>query len=238
MSEFKQPWRPIKVDGRRARLQILDPATAFAWEPTLVGLLGDTLSFAVSAPDQIFGAVLARAAGPGIGAGLDIRHVLSDPVHGPEMAASTIRLVGSIVANAIERLQIEPQIARKALRDFAYGRLKVGDALIEDAEAWSVAGLRPMAKWVVIAAQIRQTFGPLWTRAPYQLRSESKTYGVPEPSSVPLAVRWADNLAKNKSASSSHEILTTWTPVRMIEVVENNAYQNEIDRRAHEAAKR
>lgn len=237
MSEYKQPWRPLKLDGRRARLQILDPETAFDWEPRLVGLLGEHLSLAVASPADILGTVLVRSSAGGLAAGLDFRRILSDPEHGPTMAAQAIGSLGTLVADVLSNLQVSPELARRAFKAFVLGRLRVDGVEIEDAEDWQAAKLRPLAKWAALSAQIRQTFGPLWLRKPYQVRSEVNTYGVPEPSSVPLAVRWADNLARNDSASSSHEILTTWTPLRMIEVVENTAYQNEIDKRAHAAAR-
>jgi len=239
MSQWRQPWSVIDLDGRRCRLQILDPATAFALEPELVAVLGETLTMACAAPDELIGAVWRHSAA-GWTTAQSIRSLASDPVGGPEAAATAIRTLGQIVCSCLIDAKISPAWARDVFGRMVYGRLDVGRrVIVEDSRDYARAGFGPMIKWRIMAAQLRQTFGPLWLRSPYTVRSTSKAldYGVAQPKSVPVAVRWADNLARLGSAGSSREILREWTPVEMIEIVENAAYQAEHERRANDAAR-
>jgi hypothetical protein len=234
----------VTVGGVRCRLQILDPATAFELEPELVKILGDTLSFAAAAPDELLGAVWHHAAG---GHGVDIQELARDPVRGPEMAVAAIRSLGSLLAACVARAPVSAPWVRRMFSTLVLERFKVrisraarygvhADRLVEEVEDWNEIGFRPVVKWQVMAAQIRQTFGPLWTRSPYTTSTRHKSYGVPVPQSSP-AVLWADNLAVLGSASSANEILNEWTPIRMIEIVESSAYRAANEQKALDEAK-
>lgn len=227
MSEFRQPWRRVYVGDRRVRLQVLDPQTAFEWEPRLIQALGDTLAFAAAAPDQITGAVMKHASG-----GRPIESAIKDPVHGPAMAAASMHTFAHLLADCLEGATVSPRFVGRAFRAMVIGKLEVDREPVEDMRDYLAVGFRPMDKWRLLGAQIKLSFGPLWTRKPYRLKSTHETYGVDRPKDVPMAVAWADSLAVRGSASSSVEILTAWTPERMIQVVEVAAQTAEIEKRA------
>lgn len=231
MSEYRQPWQRVTIAGRRCRLQILDPQTAFELEPELVRGFGEHLTMALAAPSQVFGSVWDRALGDH---GRSLSECLADPELGPEVAADGLKLLAGLLARAVYELDTDAAWVIEATRRMLLGRLEVEGTIIDE---WSDFKMGARGRWRAVAAQVAQTFGPLWTRSPYRLRSKVETYGVPEPKGVPVAVRWADTLAKQGSASSSHEILTVWTPVRMIEIVEATAYAAERERRAMDRAK-
>ncbi len=235
VSEYRQPWRSVDLCGRRCRLQILDPATAFTLEPRLVEVLGETFAFAVAAPHQLIGAVWANATANAHAS--DIRELIRDPEIGSEMAADAISTLASILAKCITDARLDGGWVRTVFDMMVLGRLSLDGVVIEDARDWAEAGMPWAAKWDAMGAQLRQTYGPLWTRSPYTRRTVVKDYGVPVPKGVPIAVRWADNLAKRGSASSSLEILTEWTPVRMIEIVENAAYESANEQMAYDEAR-
>lgn len=236
MSDWRQPWRRVALDGRRCHLQIVDPQTAFELEPQLVAALGDTLSFAVSAPTELLGAVWRRSASGATDAA-SLRSLMDDPDEGPACAAQSIALMGTVLAECIKAANLDFVWMRRMFGGLVLGRLRVGDEEIETARDWQALGFRPRAKWQAMAAQIQQSFGPLWMREPYRLRTPSKDYGVPAPKGVPVAVRYAHELAKTGVASSAREILKEWTPIEMIEAVESQTYTSEVERRANESAR-
>lgn len=236
MSDYRQPWRRVVLAGRRCHLQVVDPQTAFDLEPDLVRVLGDTLSFAVSAPSELLGAVWRRSAAGATDAA-SLRALMEDPDEGPVRAAQTIASLGTVLAECIKAADLDVAWVRRTFGALVLGRLRVGDEGIETVRDWQAAGFRPRAKWQAMAAQVQQSFGPLWMREPYRLRTPTKDYGVPAPKSIPVAVRYAHELAKTGVASSSEEILNRWTPLRMIEAVESQTYTAEVERRANEAAR-
>lgn len=235
MSRYRQPWGRLDLGGKRCRLQILDPAATFDVEPQLVAKLGDTLSLSLAAPDEILGAVWRQSTADGP-VGVDLRTLARDPVEGPALAANALRLLGGVLSQCLIDARVQPRWIRDVFGVLVLGRLEVDGEVIEDARDWARAGLPPVAKWQAMAAQLRQTFGPLWLRSPYTMRAKVKDYGVPQPKGVPVAVRWADALAKLGVVGSSREMLIEWTPVEMIERVENAAYNAEVERRAYVAA--
>jgi hypothetical protein len=234
VSEYRQPWNSVSVGRRRVRLQILDPQTAFEFEPRLIEALGDTLALTAAAPDKLTTAVWRHAAQTSE----DLEQTLLDPVHGPAMARQAMLTFAELVAEALTAANISPRLAALAFRRLLFGKLEIDGRRVATPREYVEAGLRPLDKWRLLGAQIQQSYGPLWLRSPYRLRSHREDYGVPRPKDVPVAVAWADSLAVRGSASSSIEILTTWTPVQMIQVVEVAAQQAEIERRAAEHARK
>lgn len=229
MSEYRQPWTRVRLAGRRCHLQILDPATAFELEPELVRTLGDTLSFSAAAPGEVLAGVWQHAtAGPDF----DVRGLVTDPVRGPALATEMLTGLGLLLAQCIAAVPGDASLMRRMFATLVLERIKVDDVVIEDAEDWTALGMPVLAKWQAMVLQLRQTFGPLWTRSPYSSGARSKDYGIPRPTSVPIAVQWADSIARLGSASSVNEILHEWTPVRMIEVVESAAYLAANEQRA------
>jgi hypothetical protein len=95
----------------------------------------------------------------------------------------------------------------------------------------------PSAKWRLLAAQISQTYGPLWSRSPYKAgRRKANDYGVPLPNAS-RTTQWAAELARQGYAASTMEIMREWTPADMIDVVESAARNAEIQARAGDAAR-
>lgn len=233
MSEFRQPWRRVAIAGHRCRMQVLDPSTAFRLEPEIAAQLGDAASMLMAAPDAVMAAVAksVRAGTTRVSIGLG-------PVDEfePDPTLDAITRWGQVIARALAGLDVDGRWLASTWRACVLERLEVDGRVIEDAEDWQRLGWGWAAKWHALAAQMRNTFAPLWTRSPYLLRTEVETHGVPEPTSVPLAVRWADALAVQGHAASSREILREWTPLEVIEIVESAAYQAERERRAHKAA--
>lgn len=233
MTKYRQPWNRLRIAGRRCKLQILDPATAFELEPELVRTLGDTLSFAIAAPGEIVTSVLTHAAG-----GVSVVEAMRDPVMGTEMAVETLRILGLLMSACIESIPTSnTKWIRQMFGRMVLERFQVDGQLVEEIEDWHELGFGPMVKWQVMGAQMRQTFGPLWTRSPYDSGLRKKDYGIAMPKSVPIAVMWADSLAKLGSASSSAEILKEWTPVEMIDVVESAAFAAATEQRAMDEAR-
>jgi hypothetical protein len=234
VSEYRQPWNSVILGRRRVRLQVLDPQTTFEFEPRLIEALGDTLALLAAAPDKMTTAVWRHAAQTSE----DLEQTLLDPVHGPAMTRQAMLTFAELVAEALTSSSVSPRLSAIAFRRLVFGKLEVGGRPISTPREYADARLRPLDKWRLLGAQIQQSYGPLWLRSPYRLRSRREDYGVPRPKDVPLAVAWADSLAVRGSASSSIEILTRWTPVQMIQVVEVAAQQAEIERRAAERARK
>lgn len=178
---------------------------------------------------------IARAAGASSVEAM--RRTASDPVAGQAVATRALVSCGRLLAQALARLNLDGPWIRDVFAASVIGRLEVDGGLIEIPSDYAALRWPWSAKWQVLAAQLRQTYGEMWTRSPYRLRSEVNTHGVPEPKSVPLAVRYADTLAAQGHASSPREILREWTPLDMIEIIESAAYSAERERRAYQAAR-
>lgn len=232
MTDFRQPWRRVEIGGRRCLLQIVDPATALELEPELNRVLGGTLALFLAAPDQVVGAAVKGAAPDPATLGI----VEVDERVGHERTAAAIQSLGLLLAECIRAAQLDATWVRATFGRLVLGRMRIGEDYMDTARDWGRLGFGPLAKWQALAAQVQQSFGPLWTRSPYNLRVEARDYGVPQPVGVPLAVRYAAELAKTGVASSVREILDTWTPVQMIEIVEAQTFAAENERRAHRAA--
>jgi hypothetical protein len=227
---YRQPWGRFTVTGRRCRLQILDPVTAFELEPQLVAQFGEPLVMAMAAPEQVFG-VLAS------GEDHDAAAPTQDDNATPHAVAALHRLV-AIFRAAVTSARLDGAWLRGLFERSIFDRLRVDDATVEDWASWGATGLGAEARWRVLAAQLQQTYQPLWVRAPYSVRKEkAKDFGVPSPKGVPIAMQWADALVKMGHVSSAHEVVTSWTPVQLMDVVDLAAYQAEIERRAMDAAR-
>jgi hypothetical protein len=236
VTDFRQPWRRVEIGGRRFQLQIVDPSTAFELEPSLIDLLGETLSLFIAAPDHVIGAALQRS-GKGSEADELYATFSNEDARSTSRTAEAICSLGKLLGQCIASAQLESGWVVRTFGRLVYGRLRSGEDYIDNARDWARAGFGPLAKWEVLATQIQQSFGPLWTRSPYKLRVEGRDYKVPQPTGVPMAARYAAELARAGIAASAREVLDTWTPVQMIEMTETQAYTAEVDRRAHEAAK-
>jgi len=218
VSQWRQPWQRLRVAGRRCRLQILDPQLAFELERDLLDRLGDPLAKMLADPSAVADAV---GFGPGL---VEI-----------DAAEAMLRRTARLVALAISAMTLDGAWVAELFERTVLDRFEVDGQHVEDWQRWRELELPASARWVVLGAQVSQTFGPLWSRAPYELRAKKpETYGVPSPGS-PKAVQWAAALARQGLASVD-EILSVWTPVRLIEVVETAAEAAEIQRRASDAA--
>lgn len=228
MSRWRQPWVRVEFADVRGKLQILDPETAFTLEPQIIRALGDDLALACAAPDVLRDKIMRRAV-----------ELSGGSEHGDKRVAflEGARMVGAFVSGLDILGGLDHRWLSDAFEGMVLGRLKVRGELIETFGDWQALGLHPLAKWVALAGQVKATFRPLWLRSPYRLRAQPDKDGVPEPKSVPLAVRWADALAAQGRASSAVEILREWTPVEMIQVVESAAYQATRERVARERAR-
>lgn len=233
MSRYRQPWEHIELAGREFELQVLDPGTAFELEPELVGQLGEATAMAIAAPGVVLSGVWSGASKL---AGLDeapvgLRDALQGGGEGRVLATASIAMLGRVLADCLMTAQPSHEWAVSTFRRAVLGRLRVEGRLIRTPRDWRRAALGPWVKWQALAAQLQQTFGPLWTRSPFRHRGPKvKDYGVKSPD-VPVAVAWANALAKSGSAGSSLEVLERWTPVHMIQIVEEAAADAERHRR-------
>lgn len=237
MSRYGQPWKRVRIHGAVASLQILDPETAFEVEPQLVRRLGDSLSLLAGAPEDVRSKIRERALAE---SGVTEREASSDPKARSLVTLNSAQLVARMVeqiGGAVARREIDPAWLLEMFETLVLGRLKVRGEIVEDCADWQALGWAPRAKWLAMWTQVSQTFGPLWMRAPYRLRVESKDYGVRSPPGVPIASLWADELASQGRAASSVEVLRTWTPLEMIRVVESSAYKAELSRRQMESTR-
>lgn len=237
MTYYRQPWGRLTVTGQRCRLQVLDPSTAFDLEPELVERFGDHLLMAIGAPRHVLGAMWSGVAGEQ-GYGGSFAEAIRDPEHGLEIAAAGLQRMTRLLITCMVEARIDGPWIVHAFDRMIFDRLVVGDVTVEDWDTWQRTGLGAEARWRLIAAQIEQTYQPLWIRSPYTVRSKAPPdLGVPVPHNVPIAVQWADALATTGHVSSAHEALTTWTPEALMNVVDMAAYQAEIERRSLESAK-
>jgi hypothetical protein len=218
VSRWRQPWISYDLDGRRVALQIVDPSTAFELERSIVAQLGETLALLLAAPWPVLSAIGRSALAD------------ADQAAGLGVARSLVAAADRIVAG----LPTDPAQLLDLVDRLLLGRLVVDGAEVETWADMSRARLGPSQRWRLLGMQISQTFAELWIRAPYDAKApRGRDYGVPEPSS-PRAVAWAAALAREGYASSTTEILDTWTPLRMIELVEVAAHNAEVHRRATE----
>ena len=228
MTYYQQPWGRLTVTGRRCRLQVLDPSTAFDLEPELIDRLGDNLAIAVSSPEHVLRATWSKALE-------DSGYIATAVDHTPEdtakaAAAGLVRIRDLFVASIIGA-RIDGKWVKACFERMIFDRLVVDDDLIQDWSSWASADLGPAARWRLMAAQLAQTYGPLWVRSPYSPGKRSPDMGVPLPKSVSKAMQWADALVKMGHVASSHEVLTAWTPTHLMDVVDLAAFQAEHERR-------
>lgn len=219
-SRYQQPWERVDVGTKKCRVQILDPETALGLEPKLVGLFGDQLALALAAPGYVAGKLLDHASEDDTGARLLV-----------ELAGVT-QLVQACLLN----LHADFDGALEVMETMLLGRVEVaGHGDIETWGDWVEAfGHRPGPRWRLLAAALRLTYGPLWSRSPYTMRSTTMDdFGVPAPPGVSDVRMWAEQIAARGSAPSAHDVLTQWTPVEVIESVEALAYTAERERRAY-----
>jgi hypothetical protein len=234
VSYYRQPWGRLTVTGQRCRLQVLDPRTAFELEPELVERFGDHLLMALGAPRHVFGAMWSGVAGEQ-GYGGSFAEAIQDPEHGLELAAAGLQRMSRLLITCMMEARLDGPWIVQTFERMVFDRLTVGDLLVEDWATWTRSGLGAEARWRMIAAQLEQTYQPLWTRSPYSARAKKQPdLGVPLPTNVPLAVQWADALATTGHVPSAHEALTTLTPDDLMNVVEMAAYGAEVERRAME----
>jgi hypothetical protein len=219
VTRWRQPWVSYDLAGRRIDVQTMDPVTAFEIEPQIIEQLGETFSLALAAPLAVLGAIG--------------RDALADR-SSPSLAAT--RSVMAAADRVISGLQAEAAWMLSAVERMLLGRLRIDGLEISTWAELGRAGLVPIGRWRLLGLQVSQTFGELWTRAPYDPKApRAKDYGVPEPA-TPRAVAWAAALARQGYASSMVEILECWTPLRMLEAVELAACEAENHRRAQDEA--
>lgn len=218
----QQPWGRFEFGDRVVKLQVLDPITAFELEPEVISRLGAALVMAVVAPSTIIDRVAGDLA----------------PAAEQDAAVARLRTLAKMLGSAIASTDIDGRWLSQTFADVVFDRLREGSRTIESWRDLDALGLHPLQRWQLFAGQLRQTYAPLWLRSPYQVsRRAAPDYGVQAPT-TPKAVQWAAALAKMGYASSPDEILTRWTPARMIDVVESAAYDAEVQNRAHDAATR
>ncbi len=236
MTYFRQPWGRLTVTGRRCRLQVLDPATAFELEPQLIENFGEHLVMLLAARGNVYGqlwnGVLADHGFTG-----SLSEVAKSGEQGLEIATDALRRTVAMLTQCAQEARLDGRWLAEVFERMAFDRLRVDDLLIEDWTTWRESGLGPLARWQVLAAQIEQTYQPLWLRAPYSVRGPAgKDYGVKPPPGVSAVSQWANNLAMMGS-TSAQEIFANWTPVQLMDAVDSAAYKAEIDRKAMDAAK-
>lgn len=219
MSNYQQESSRFTIRGQRWRLRVLDPVTAFEVEPEVINRFGSALVMAIVAPRQLL-AGLAR--------------IEADD----ELAAERERvaLLAQLLQHAVSSLDLDHRWLLGMFDRAVFDRATVNGTPLDDWETWARLGMQPVDKWHVLARQMQQTFAPLWLRSPYSPSKRKATgYGV-KPPQTPLAVQWAAAITEQGYAASTHEVLTCWTPARLIDVVETAAYQAEVKHRTAEAA--
>jgi hypothetical protein len=233
VTNFHQDWGRFEIRGQSCRLQVLDPVTTFEIEPELVAHFGNTLLMSVAAPDNVISA-LGGSASQAHGIDGSLVEAMRDRDRGTDVAATGLRLLSQVLQSAILNTDLDADWLVQTFEAVVFDRLKIGGSLVECWTDWQRAGMRPADKWLVLAAQLRQTYRPLWTRSPYDVRlKEVKDYGVKAPNS-PKAEQWAYALAK-AGVASPNEILRHWSPERLIQQVELQAMEAARHERAEEA---
>lgn len=219
-----QPWERIEIGGKRCHLQVLHPEAAFGLEPRIVAAAGDTLALAIAAPQSIAEGIVERA---------------SRGETEAEQEILRVAMIARTITACVASLRLDLDLVLELFSTLVLGRLHVSGREIHDLGDWTRAfGSSPRTRWGALALALRLTYGPLWTRSPYALRSTaSNDHGVPPPPGVSQVSLWCDQLAGQGRATSAREILTTWTPVELIDAVESLAYTAERERRAQLAAR-
>lgn len=236
MNYYRQPWGRLTVTGRRCRLQVLDPVTAFDLEPQLIERFGEHLVMLLAARGNVIGSLWASVlADHGFGGSLT--DAANDPESGLPIAVAGLRRTMALLSTCAQEMRVEGCWLADVFGRMVFDRLTVDGVTIEDWDAWDSAGLGSVGRWRVLAFQLEQTYQPLWVRKPYSVRKKKgKDYGVPLPDTVPLATQWANNLAKMGYVASAHDVLVGWTPSQLMDAVDMAAYQAETERRAMAAA--
>jgi hypothetical protein len=207
---------------------VLDPRTAFEFEHEMAAQLGDAAAKLMAAPADVVQRVVADAKARRL-------PVLAEY----DESLETLQRWMLTVAQALLGFRPDPAWLTYAWSRCVLGRFKVDGGLVEDLADWQAARFSWRAKWAVLIAQLRQTYGPLWTRSPYKVpRVPDDGLNIQPPPGVPIAVQWADALAVQGHATSANEVLTKWTPVEVIDAVENAAFRAARERLAHEQARR
>jgi hypothetical protein len=233
---FLQPSSPLELGGKRCRLQILDPETTFEIEPDLETRFGSKLVLLLAAPKAMIEAI-GGVASTIYGIDGTLSDAMHDPEHGEHACEEALALFSRLFTEGLLAADLDGRWLAKTFQRMVFGRLTVEGETVESWADWRQHGLRPFDRWYALAFQISQTYKPLWLRSPYNLRPQgTKDYGVPKPR-TPKAVQWAAMLTQQGYAASPHEVLTQWTPSRLIDVVETAAYMAETERRAVLAAK-
>jgi hypothetical protein len=219
-----QPWERVEIGGRRCHLQILDPEAAFGLEPRIIAAAGDTLALAIAAPHTIAEGVVERA---------------SRGETAAEQEIIRVAMIARTITACVASLRFDLELVLELFGALILGRLSVAGREILDLSDWLRAfGSSPRARWSALGIALRLTYGPLWTRSPYAVRSTvTPDHGVAPPPGVSQVSLWCDQLAGQGRATSAREILTTWTPVELIDAVESLAYTAERERRAQLAAR-
>lgn len=237
MNYYRQPWGRVTVTGHRCRLQVLDPVTAFDLEPQLIDRLGEPLAMALAAPRHVLGPMWSGIVGDE-GYGSTFAEVVQHDDRRLEIAAAGLQRMAAMLRSCMLDARIDGGWIVTTFESLIFDRLRIDDHVVEDWDSWRATGLGAEARWRLLAAQMEQTYRPLWTRAPYSAgRKKPQDYGVPVPTSVPMAVQWADALVTMGHVSSAHEVVTAWTPVQLIDAVDLAAQHAENERRAMDAAK-
>ena len=241
MTYWQQPWGRFEAGGHDVRLQVLDPATAFAIEPEIIERVRPELLMTIAAPEAMLDGIGLAAASQHRGP-RKLAEALLDPEASPKAASAGLRVLARVFSGLIASTPEDGAWVARIFERVIFDRIELERENGPPRHAstwrqWGKLGLGPAARWTILVAQLAQTFGPLWTRSPYSPSSrEPKDYGVPLPP-APLAVQWASQLASQGYAAGSDEVLRVWTPERVAEPVEIAAHAAEQHHRASEAAR-
>lgn len=220
MSQWGQPANFALVGDRPCRLQVLDPELAFELEPQIIERVGEALLLSVTAPGAV-----AKS----------VREVISGEAR-ITTATAALEQLAQLARGLLSAPGLDGPWVVEVIERTIFDRLVVDGTPVGSWREWGRLGLSPFAKWQALAAQLTQTFGPLWTRSPYSAgQRPHKDYGVPQPSAS-RTVQWAAALASSGYVGSVDEVLRSWTPDRMIDLVEIAAADCERQRRASDAA--
>ncbi len=151
-------------------------------------------------------------------------------------AAEALRKLGHLAQRLLSLPGMDGPWIVDIIEHTIFDRLEVERVPVGSWQEWGRVGFSPVAKWQALAAQLTQTYGPLWSRSPYSAGTRKvNDYGVPVPSAS-RTVQWAAALASSGYVGSVDDVLRSWTPERMIDLVEIAASDCERQRRASDAA--